>query len=442
MIDRIESGKKYILLSASAVLFLILLLNGVTWVFPPESKGADPRDAVESKEADEEKAFLNTIFERFDAKAYREVINLVDRYFEKHPLTEKNIYYVHLKATAHLALKETDQAIAAYEKTLPMVRKLHNVSRRKFAKVFFILGDLYHEIGKKDEAISFIEEGLALEPQSTVAQIILGEYYVDAGKKERAVSHYLELLAGPGLKEEEGVVIRTKLKRLHVAAEPPFPYQELARQPFYKGFTIRILPINGVDPAIQTEDICPLLESKFLVRCEVLDPITWDEKKILDPTRDQYDGDHILDLLEKTYPNPKASNTLLIAFTGKDIFGPKTNFVFSWQTPSRGTAVLSSKRFIVFRKDYEPEVISTRRVAIQFISTIANLLGFGRTTKPHCPTSYPDGLDDFLLKSSKLCEQTIVERDEFLKMRAGRPGRFEPGQLREIERVYEKYSFR
>lgn len=204
MINQIASGKRHILQSASAVFFLILLLNGVTWVFPPESKGADPRDAVESKEADEEKTFLNTIFERFDAKAYREVINLIERYFEKHPLTEENIYYVHLKATAHLALKETDQAIAAYEKTLPMVRKLHNVSRRKFAKVFFILGDLYHEIGKKDEAISFMEEGLALEPQSTVAQIILGEYYVDAGKKERAVSHYLELPRRSGLERGRG----------------------------------------------------------------------------------------------------------------------------------------------------------------------------------------------------------------------------------------------
>jgi hypothetical protein len=81
-------------------------------------------------------------------------------------------------------------------------------------------------------------------------------------------------------------------------------------------------------------------------------------------------------------------------------------------------------------------------VAIQFISTVANLLGFSRTTKPQCPTSYPDGLDDFLLKSAKLCEQTIAKRDEFLENVAGPPGPFDEARLREIERIYEKYSFR
>src|SRR3989338_5886924 len=197
MIDRIQSGKKQIFKWVPAALFLMVLLDGVA--LPHESEGDDLPDAVESDKVDEEEVLLKAVFEKFEAKAYREVIDLVDQYFEKHPLTDENIYYVHLKANAHLAVKEIDEAIAAYEKSLPMIRNLHNVGRRKFARLFFILGDLYHETGKQKKAISFLEEGLTLEPQNTAVQIILGEYYAQAGRKEQAVSHYRELLDGPGL---------------------------------------------------------------------------------------------------------------------------------------------------------------------------------------------------------------------------------------------------
>lgn len=422
----------------------------------PFEKAVEEIEPGEDDEAQARRALYRAIGEKVEANAYREVIGLIDRYFQEYPVTEANFILLAMKAEILLELNELDQAIRVYEKALLPVLKLEEAAQRKFAPWIMQLGGLYQRSGDSGKAISLIEKGLALEPEKTVRvatgsfllikripiQIVLGEAYIEAGKNARAVALYQKLLEAPELTEEEGVVIRIKLKRLgRAVVEPPSPFQELVQAPFYKRFTIRLLPINGAGLAIRLKDICFLLESKFRVRCEVLKPTDFKEKTILTPGTNLYDSGRIVELLGKLYPNPKGKQALLIAVTGKEIFGQKKERSFSWQNPDKGIALFSSKEFSPIDPTYEPEVIPTRRAAIQMISVVSDLLGFTRTTEAHCPTSF-DGPPEFLMKSTALCEPTLLQRDTFLNGLGIKPGRFDPDQLREIEQIYEKYLFK
>lgn len=79
------------------------------------------------------------------------------------------------------------------------------------------------------------------------------------------------------------------------------------------------------------------------------------------------------------HPPHQRPHPILIGLTDRDIFGPDTNFVFSWQAPTAGLGVLSTHRFLAGLDDfYEPGVIGTRRVGVQLLSTSGSLLGFAR----------------------------------------------------------------
>jgi hypothetical protein len=54
---------------------------------------------------------------------------------------------------------------------------------------------------------------------------------------------------------------------------------------------------------------------------------------------------------------------------------------------------------------------------------------------------YPNDFREFLMKSSKLCEQTIQERDALLKRAGGAATRFGTSRADEINRMYRAYHF-
>jgi hypothetical protein len=104
--------------------------------------------------------------------------------------------------------------------------------------------------------------------------------------------------------------------------------------------------------------------------------------------------------------------------------------------------VLSTYRFTADLDDfYEPSVVVTRRVGIQFLSTSGSLLGFSRPSRPECPLAYPNDFREFLLKGSKLCGSTVEQRDVLLRREGGPGAPFDAGQLAEIRRVYATYAF-
>ena len=176
-------------------------------------------------------------------------------------------------------------------------------------------------------------------------------------------------------------------------------------------------------------------------RLSLLEPIQVDEATVLDPGRRQYDGDRILAELGRRYPKETRPHRFMVGLTTRDLFGPNTNYVFSWQNPGAGLGVVSAFRFLAGLDDfYERDVIATRRLAIQFISTTGSILGFTRPTRPDCAMAYPNDFKEFLQKSSNLCDSTAQQRDELLK-RMGESARpFEPSRRQAILEVYRTYQ--
>ena len=370
------------------------------------------------------------------------VTRRVDDFISRYSLTRETFPVLLFKAESESELGRIDSAIQSYQRAIGFVEQLNNVAQRRYVLVFFRLGMLYRQKAQYDGAIRAVQAGLVREPQNVYYQILLGELYRERGGNAQALKHFRELLDSGVPTSEERLVLRIKIDRLTAAPAAPARRLDLADQPLYSGLSFGVVPLNVSDAAISWPDICRLLESKWLVPCEVLPPVTLDERPILDERRQQYDANQILNELERRYPTGKRAHKFIVAVTGRDIFGTETNFVFSWQDRRTGAGVISTYRFVADLEDfYERSIVATRRLGIQFLSTTGFLLGFARPTRPDCPLAYPNDFREFLMKSSKLCEQTVQERDALLKRAGGAATRFGTSRADEIDRVYRAYHF-
>jgi predicted Zn-dependent protease len=380
------------------------------------------------------------IFELVLRGQHEEVIRAADAFLARHPLDRETFGILLLRAESQRHLGRVGPAIDSYQRALPFVERLHNVAQRRFVFVYFRLGQLHRAQGKHDAAIRLVEAGLSREPQNAYYQILLGELLAERGDRDRAMQHLQAVLASPTPTPEERVVLRIKLDRLRGGASPASP--PLAAPRLHAGLSVGIVPLNAPPAGIAVADICLLLESKWLIRCVVLAPIQVDEAAILDPARGQYDADRILAELGRRYPAHRKPHRVLIALTGRDIFGPETNFVFSWQAPQAGLGVLSTYRFTAGLEDfYEPRVVGTRRAGIQFLSTSGSILGFSRPSRPDCPLAYPHDVRELALKGSRLCESTVEQRDALLRTSGGPGVPVDARRLAEMQRVYSTYAF-
>ncbi len=423
----------------------MMLIKDVLWgVKVGDFKGTV--NAIKSYCEGEERRMERRLWNLYMAGEDEGVIPLANKFLGKYTASQENFEVLLVKAAAHQRLEQYDESISSYERSIPFIEKLNNVQQRKYSGVFFTLAHLYGNQDKIETALSHVKYGLLLAPQNFYFQIYLGELYKRSGQTDVALAHYTDLLSSSQAVEEERAILKTKIRQINpLAFTEDFKPIKIASMPYYKDFSIKILPMNQHDSVVRLDDICTLLESKFLFACEVLPPAELDENKIIDPERDQYDADKVLRELARIYPLSRDRRYLLIAITGKDIFSENSNFVFSWQNMNWGTGVVSSYRFITQLDEfYEREMVATRRLGIQFISTSTFLLGFTRSTKSHCPDAYPDGLSDFLQKGSRLCASTIEQRHQLLEdlRKFGlTPTHFDSHKEEEINRVYKKYYF-
>jgi len=302
---------------------------------------------------------------------------------------------------------------------------------------------LYREHRDLGAAVQSVEAALRLESQKTYYQIFLGELFREQSQPERALKHFKEVAASSLSSNEERAVLAMKIDRLAsgklgASVAPP----DMRDAPLYPDISIGIMALNQLPSTISLPDVCVVLESKWLVRCEVLEGLQIPDTDILTAERDQYDGARVLDVLGKRFPVSSRRHRFVVAVTGRDIFGPGTRYVFSWQRreAGTGTGVISAYRFATGVADfYEKDSILTRRLAIQAISTTASMLGFTRPTNPECPDAYPHGGHDFQQKRSKLCESTIEQRDVLLRSHGGTPGVFGEARSTAVARVYKAY---
>jgi predicted Zn-dependent protease len=286
---------------------------------------------------------------------------------------------------------------------------------------------------------------LRLEPQNVHYQILRGEMLAEQGQRDRALQLFQSLVGSSLANSEERAVLGIKIGRL-LAGSPPAAAgaaSDLSAASLHTGLSIGLVLINQSSSGIALSDLCLVLESKWLIRCEVLAPISIPEELILVAERGQYAADKVLDELRLRLPASSRRHPYVVGITGRDIFGPRTSFVFSWQSRSEasGIGIISTHRFLAGVPEfYEPAIVGARRLAIQALSTTGSMLGFTRPTHPECPLAYPNEFREFQQKRSRLCESDIEQRDALLRRLGGTPTPFGAERAAEVERVYRAYA--
>ncbi|MFH1100956.1 MAG: hypothetical protein V1726_02830 [Methanobacteriota archaeon] len=380
-----------------------------------------------------------TLYDLYDLGDYEGMILEVNQYLENNEVSEKNFDVLFYRAYGYEHLGEPLMAIRDYEAMLPYIYALDNVAERQYSTVFFSLGLLYANKGNSENALNYYQYGLQLEPQSNFYQIQFGQVYEDLGRNTEAL-HYYENLSNTLLRtSEEETLVHMRIDRLSgqqtlVDFEPPASY--------YPFFTIKIIPLNSFDADIILEDLCALIESKYRVACEVISPIQIPEFMIINQSTNQYDAEKIIDYLEETLDTGVRKDSFPVAITSKDMYSGTANFVFSLQDFDADIGVISTYRFdVTLPPISEAELLLERRVGIQCISTVGRLFGSARPTNAVCPLAYPNSIDEFTRKSSKLCPGTQSDVDARIQGWSVKLMSFTQEEKDEMIRVYMKYYF-
>ena len=372
------------------------------------------------------------------------VVQRVRRFTSGQPLTMAHVSMLFFKAESEYQLGRPDTAIHDYHAALEIVEKsTNNVNQRQYAAAYFRLGALLDERQQIDAAITTVEAGLRLVPQHVQAQIQYGDLLLQRGERERALQLYRKVQSSSLAVNEERVVLAIKIDRL-AAGTPNAPAtpSDLTASAFYPKLSIGLVPLNGPRNEANLADVCIILEGSWRVRCELLEPLIIAEGEILDRERGQYAADRILSVLRHRLPESSRQHPYVLAVTDRDMFGPDTSFVFSWQGGSdrTGTGVLSTSRLVeAIPAYYEPGIISTRRVALQAISSSGRMMNFARPIDPECPLAYPASLREFQQKRLRLCESDEQQRDRLLARLGGSPepfGRIRNDAFARVRRTY------
>jgi predicted Zn-dependent protease/predicted negative regulator of RcsB-dependent stress response len=369
------------------------------------------------------------------------VVERVDQFVKANAASLEGVTALFMKAESLYHLGRINAAADTYRDALPKIDAItNNVSRRRFAGAYFRYAELLREQRRYSAAVAATETGLRLVPQYVLGQILLGQLLLEGGQRDRALAHYRTQLSSSLPVAEERTVLGIKVDRLSPA--PRKPPLDLSSALIYSGLSIGIVPVNAVPSEIALADVCAFLEGSWRLRCEVLPPMPIPEATMLDPSRDQYDGALMIKEIDRRLPPPARRQSHLLAVTGRDIFGPQTSFVFSWQqrNEQHAVGVLSTSRLASEIQDYyEPAIIATRRIALQALSTTGSMLGFMRPTDPECPLAYPESLREFQVKRLRLCSFEEQQRDQLLRRRGGAGAAFGQARAAAITQVYQRY---
>ena len=372
------------------------------------------------------------------------VVNKVDRFRAAHALALENIGAEFFKAESQFQLGQIDAAVRTYQSALASAETLaNNVTRRRFAPVHFRVAQILRQQRLFDAAIAQVEAGLRLAPQAVDGQIFLGHLLTESGDRHRALEHYRRQLASSLPAAEERAVLGIKADRLAydrpgASITPP----DLGAASIYANLSIGIVPVNHIPAAVNWQDVCVILQASWFIECHVLPPLALSDATILDRRRNQYAADEMLTEIERRMSRDGRSTSHILAVTDRDIFAPRTSFVFSWQQRNEANAVgvLSTSRFTTdIPEYYEPDIVATRRVALQALSTTGSMLGFTRPTDPECPLAYPESFREFQYKRLRLCPSEQQQRDQLLGRRGGAARRLTRMESVKIASVYQKY---
>jgi predicted Zn-dependent protease len=405
------------------------------WAQAPAAPGASASETLRTD--------TQRIARLFYAGQHEAVVRAAGPILARHGVTPTSLPIALLEAESQLQLGRRDEAVRGYERTLPVIATLNNVQQREFAFVFFRLALLARDKRQLDQALAKTEVGLQLEPQNTWGQILLGELFNERGDRARAVRHFKDVAAASFPTNEERAVLAIKIDRLTTgkvgsSVRPP----DVRGARVHEGLSIGLVPLQDLPKDVVLADVCVALEVAWRIHCEVLPSIAIPDADVFVVDRGQYDAERLVNELGRRAAATLRPGRYLVAVAGRDLFGPKTNYVFSWQTRGgeSGIGVISAYRFAAALDEfYEKGAVLMRRVTIQAISTSGSMLGFPRPTNPECPTAFPIDFREFQQKRARLCGSDEEQRDTLLRTRGGAAKAFSDAQRREIDRVYRAY---
>ncbi|MCB1706139.1 MAG: hypothetical protein KDI17_14845 [Halioglobus sp.] len=337
----------------------------------------------------------------------------------------------------YFAIGDDDAAFAVLDPALPRIAELDNVQQRRYADVYFVLGEITAADAQFARARGYLLQGLRLEPNNLMYQLYLGDMYMKAGDTRLAREHYLELLETPGLAPEQRAMIRISMPEGDgVDRFTEESRKQLAQMAFLDYPLITLVPINKLPDAVVPTELCLILESVFRMGCVVKSPITFAPNEA-GLRNGQIDAVAVIAELESTFARPGVAP--IVGIMSEDIFSGTARFVFSTQALDSGYGVVSTFRFFqTGRYSYANENIYNRRLTVQLISVVGQLLGFERPLQPYCPLAYPNSLDEFLLKRAALCPSTQSSLDELLAELGTQEGiRFSKFSSAKISRILE-----
>jgi predicted Zn-dependent protease len=333
---------------------------------------------------------------------------------------------------------EDEKALDDYEASIFFIEgNLDNVMRSYYSYVYFYAGLILSE--KNDtKSIEYAEEGLKLSPNDNINRIYLGQIYQNLGKNTDALNYYLKLNESDSLNTEERVIIKMSIDKLN---EKPNSVNLLINT-YNPNININIYPLNNLSTDSFLDNLCKLLSYKFRMKCNVMEEIKIEESLILNSDRNMYDAEKIIEIVNSSLGIDEDKYNITILFTGKGIYTNELDFIFSRQYFDKKIGVISSDRFekglpILPEKDK----LLVRRLGIQFISTVGQLVGLKRATDPSCPLAYPNSLNDFYQKTSKICFENQAYIDETRSRFSVSLISFKNEELKAIEKVYQDYYF-
>lgn len=250
---------------------------------------------------------------------------------------------------------------------------------------------------------------------------LLAAWIQELGDEARAERLFREVLDSAPRASEPRIVAERRLGLLPPGAPPAPSRADLARD-----LAIAVVPFAPVDPRVDFERVCLVLEAELWIPCGVLPEQQLPEGFALDAERNQLDAVSLLKLLHAGLPKlapgffAPERGLFVLGVVSHDLFAPDTSFVLSSSSDERRVAVMSTWRLLEDLPAYwEPAALAGRRVSIQALSAVGTALGFARPVSEHCPLAYPESVEAFVLKGGALCAGTIEARDALLARRGG-----------------------
>lgn len=194
-----------------AYLAIILLGLGILWATPLDAKDYTEKD-LEKAEAAANEALNRGDYPEALAK-FKAAAAISESIHG--PEAAETAQYQIAVGQMYYGLEEYDQAIACYEKFLPVLLKQLGEEHSDVAITYLCLGEAYAFKGEYDRAISHFEKALAIQlivlgaehPDVAYAYNGLGQAYEEKGDYDRAISYYEKAikiyLQGSGTEQED-----------------------------------------------------------------------------------------------------------------------------------------------------------------------------------------------------------------------------------------------